>query len=176
MSEFLVRFREWRSRYFHNVGGLLLSLGITANMMTTISVLSGLAAAYFLFSNTLLFVLFALLHLLADGVDGIIARMGKPTNFGRYFDYSADRMISFLLLIKIGWVISHFAYVVALLFLINNIIYITADFKAPVLFTRTILLLLLIVRLPTIAFIVVGAVSIYSLTKQVQWYYGRRGT
>ena len=174
MKRFLEKFREKRTVYFQSWGQFFLRLGITANIMTVISLLAGLGAVYFLFENNLLFIILGILHLIADGLDGVLARLSTPTKFGEYFDYGTDRTITFLALIKIAWFINPYAYLVALLFLLTNIFYITADLKSPILFTRTIMIGLLILQLPSLAYIIVGIVSVYSLAVQVQWFVERR--
>lgn len=174
LEKLLEKLQEKRSHYFKETGWFLLSLGITANRMTFFSLIAGIGAAYFLFSNHFLFVILALLHLLLDSLDGVVARLSKPTNFGPYFDYGTDRLITFLALLKIAWFISSYAYVAILLFLLTNIFYLTADRKAPVLFTRTILIILLIFQLPVLAYLVTGIISLYSLVLQLLWVIDKR--
>ena len=71
--------------------------------MTALSLLCGLAAVYFLFQHYLLFLLFGLLHLLADALDGVIASITRETALGKYFDYGTDNLIALLLVLKIGY-------------------------------------------------------------------------
>jgi len=180
-TRFMENFREWRQKTFSGLGPFFLKLGITANMMTFMALLFGLAAVYLLFENNLLFILFALLHLLADGIDGIIARTATPTVFGSYFDHIADQSITVLVIVKIGWFLQdYFAYVAAFLFLFTQAIHFISKRKTPVLFTRTLTLLMLLfyvpsvvpitTSLPTLAYLITGVVSVYSLARQLQYY------
>ena len=178
---FIENFREWRQKTFSSVGPFFLNLGITANMMTFMALLFGLAAVYFLFENHSLFILFVILHLLADGIDGIIARTATPTVFGSYFDHIADQSITVLVIVKIGWFLQdYFAYIAAFLFLLTQVIHFISKRKAPALFTRTLTLFILLFYvpsvaaitsfLPTLAYLITGVVSVYSLARQLQYY------
>lgn len=174
MKQSLEKFRKIRSHYFQGAGRFLLSQGISANIITFFSLSAGAGAVYFLFSNNILFVVLALLHLVLDGLDGIVARLSKPTSFGQYFDYGTDLAVTFLALIKITWFISSYAYLAVLLFLLTNIFYLMANRKAPILFTRTILVILLIFQLPVLAYLVTGIASLYSLIRQALWFIAKK--
>ena len=99
LQEIVDKFRESKAGKFTKAGKFFLKLGISANMMTTISLLIGLAAVYFLFSNHLLFIVLAVIHLVADGLDGLIAKASKETIFGKYFDSISDRIITLAILV-----------------------------------------------------------------------------
>lgn len=185
----LEKFREYRTKKFSKVGQALYSLGISANIMTFLSLILGLTAVYFLFSNYYLFAAFAILHLLADGIDGVIARVSradyKYSLRGKYFDSSADSLVTLLLLIKIGWHLQdYYAYIVAGLFLITVMIHYLSKFAAPVLFIRTVSLISLAIftfplipyqKIPlTIIYLTAGTVSAYSLARQLQWFLKRK--
>ncbi|MBI4983203.1 CDP-alcohol phosphatidyltransferase family protein [Candidatus Woesearchaeota archaeon] len=173
--------QEYRTRKFSRVGKFFLKIGISANLMTTISLVFGLLAVYFLFSNHFLFALFVLLHLIADALDGVIARVSIPSKFGEYYDHIGDGLITLLALIKIGWFTQeYFVYIISGLFSLAQGIYFLSKCKAPVLFTRTITLLLLVLYLPavipltssliSITYLANGVVAVYSLARQLQYY------
>ena len=86
-------FREYRSHKFGFLGRFFLRRGISANNMTCLSLLLGIASVYFLFINHFWFILLAGLYLIADGLDGVIAREAEPTSFGAYFDYAVDHTV-----------------------------------------------------------------------------------
>ena len=86
-KEVMTKFRGFRDRNFSKIGESCIRVGISANAITSLSLILGLFAIYYLFDNTWLFVLFAAAHLIADGLDGVLARASKTTEFGRYFDY-----------------------------------------------------------------------------------------
>lgn len=187
----LEKFREYRTKKFSKIGQALYSIGISANIMTFLSLILGLTAVYFLFSNYYLFAAFALLHLLADGIDGVIARVSKTASasknllWGKYFDSAADSLVTLLLLVKIGWHLQdYYAYIVAGLFLITVMIHYLSEFAAPVLFIRTVSLILLAIFtfplipyqkiLLTIIYLTAGTVSAYSLARQLQWFLNKK--
>ena len=163
--------RGFRDRYFNKAADPFIKLGITANMMTFASLIFGILAIYFLFSNYGLFFLFALLHVTADLFDGLIARRTKPTKFGALFDHYTDRFIELLILVKIAWYLQdYFAYIVIGIFLLAQAIYSLSKKEAPIFFSRSINLLWLAFNLPVLAYLTTGVVSVYSLALQLQWY------
>ena len=95
------RSREVRDRLFNPLARKLVKIKVTANILTTLAFICGLSAAYFLFADYRLFVLFIILHLFLDGLDGVVARITKPTTFGDYFDHITDQIVGLLLLGKI---------------------------------------------------------------------------
>ncbi len=164
------RFREFRSRNLNKIGWFCLKLGISANIATTISLILGLVSVYFLFDNQALFVLFAILHLIADGMDGVIARVSMTTKFGKYYDYITDNLVvSMLFLIKL-WlqVDDYYVLIVIGLYVLYHIIYILSKLEYPILFCRLMLIILLALNLPTLAYLAVGVVSAYTLAMQLQ--------
>src|SRR3989344_6253484 len=96
----LTELRILRSRYLGGAARACLRVGITADIITGLSFLSGLAAVWFLFVDIPLFFLFGVLHLLFDAFDGVIARTAKATRYGAYIDSLNDQLIAVLLLGK----------------------------------------------------------------------------
>ena len=167
----MTKIRLWRSKKLEPIGRFLIKLKLSANGITTFSLISGLLAIYFLFTSTLFFIIFALLHLLADAFDGIVARIQGSTNFGLYFDHLTDRTIELLLLIKIALHLQdYYVYIVIVLFLLAQMIYLLSKLQAPILYTRTLIMIILAFNLPTIAYLTTGVASIFSLARQLQWY------
>jgi len=174
-ERFVNWFRELRTKKFARIGRLFLKVGITANIMTTLSFLGGLISVYFLFDNYWLFFLFATIHFLADGLDGIIARVAGETMFGKYFDYFTDRLIEFLLILKVGFYLNDYYVFIALgLFVFAQSIHLYSKLEAPTFFTRSLVLLFLALQLPIVAYLITGAGALYSLARQLQWYLVRR--
>lgn len=174
-------FRHYRSKKLNKVAKVLVAVGIKANHLTTLSLFSGLTAIYFLFNHYYLFVLFILLHLCFDGMDGVVARLTKTTTKGKYFDLLSDNSVTFLALLKTAWYLQElYAYVAVGLFLLSLLIHLTSKLKAPMIFMRTIsLLVLVVVMFPgfpftanvlTIGYLAAGGVSLFSLARQLQWY------
>lgn len=166
-------FRRWRSRQFFSLAKRLLSLGITANLLTFLSLLAGLTAVYFLFANQRWFIIFALTHLVLDALDGVLARASEETTFGKYFDYGADTMVAFLLLTKTVWFLQdYYGYIVLVLFVLANLFYIISKCTLPLLFVRTLVITLLLLPYSVIPLLVVmaaGVASLFSLALQLRY-------
>lgn len=184
-SEIIIRSQEWRMKNLLPIGKFMLKLKLTPNILTTLSLLCGLLAVFFLFDNYGWFFLFALLHFFFDSIDGVVARLSAPTSFGDYYDHLTDSLITILALVKIGlYSGDYYAYIVAgMLFLMHGIYYFSYQ-KAPVLFTRTITLIGLMLYIPgtfmengyllVLNYLVSGVAAAYSLAKQLGWMMVRR--
>ncbi len=176
----ILRFQEYRSKKLLPIAQFFHPLGITANLMTSFSLLFGFLSVYYLFNSYSLFIFFALLHLFADALDGVIARSLKPTHFGEIFDFATDQLLVILLMLKIGWNFhDYYAYIVAALYFLAQLIYYLSKFETPILFTRTLTLILLsltfiplkilIFTIPEITYICSGVASVYSLAAQLPY-------
>ncbi len=174
-------FRKYRSEKFGGIGKRLRNIGITANILTACSLVSGLIAVYYLFNNYSLFVLFTLLHLLFDAFDGVVARISKATRFGKYFDLGSDSLITLLALLKTGWFLeNYYVFIASGLFLIALVIHFKTALQSPIIYLRTPTLLVLMVvttkqfvyaqELFIAGYLAVGMVSLYSLAAQARWF------
>lgn len=179
------KFRIYRSKKLDKIGQALLKAGIKANHLTLLSLCSGIAAIFFLFDRYYLFVLFALLHFIFDGLDGVVARLTKPTIYGKYFDLISDSAVTFFILLKTSWHLQEFyAYLAAGLFFLSLIIHLSTKLKTPMIFLRTAsVIVLVITTFPlfpftkiflTAGYLTAGGVSLFSLARQLQWYLGNR--
>ncbi len=176
----MVQFRNYRQKKFYSSAKILIKAGMTPNIMTFLSFLFGSGAAYFLFMNHRVFILLGLLHLLTDAVDGVIASITQESTFGKYFDHGTDNLVALLLAIKIGYFLQdYYAYLVAGLYLLAQLVYVFSRMTAPVLFGRTVSLIALFFYIPTVVdftsslpvlvYLFMGVISIYSLARQLQW-------
>ncbi|MBI1968447.1 CDP-alcohol phosphatidyltransferase family protein [Candidatus Woesearchaeota archaeon] len=169
------RWRRYRSQKLSWIAEPLVRAGIPASLLTLASFLLGLAAVFFLFQNHFLFVLFSIFHLLADALDGMVARVTKPSHFGKYLDYASDQLIALLLLARIaGELQDFFVVLIILLFLAAQLVHLFSKLTAPVLFARTLLLLFLAFKQPIPAYLSAGAVALYSLAVQLRWCLERK--
>lgn len=173
---FVEKTRWFRSKKFNTFGKFCLKAGLTADRATFLSFIAGLLTVYFLFTNDILFVVFGLSHLLFDGLDGVIARASKTTNFGRYFDHLTDRCISLFLLLRLGFYLQdYYVFIIAAIFVLTQAIHLISKFKYPVVFIRTtaIIVLFFSIILPdsilTIGYLTAGGASLYSLVLQLQF-------
>jgi phosphatidylglycerophosphate synthase len=178
----ITKFQVIRTKKLGKLGQFLISKNITANHLTFLSLITGILAIYFLFTNWGLLLLFTALHLLFDAMDGVVARLTKETLKGRYFDLTADSLPVILLFLKIGWFIQDvYAYVSAGLFTLSLIIFFISKFKAPFVPMRTAGLIMAILftsplfispytSLLTFSYIIGGVFSLYALARQLQWF------
>ncbi|WP_029041630.1 CDP-alcohol phosphatidyltransferase family protein [Cucumibacter marinus] len=75
----------------NRAGAALARLGITADAITALGLLLGLAAAVSISVSWMaLALVLILLSRIADGLDGAVARATRKTDFGGYFDILAD--------------------------------------------------------------------------------------
>ena len=88
---FDAQIRPFMDQLINPVGRSLAARGVTANHVTIIGVLFGLAAAvsvaFQLFDIAFWFIL---LNRVADGLDGAVARASMATDFGGYLDIVCD--------------------------------------------------------------------------------------
>lgn len=84
----LISLCEYISEPIHN-------LGITPNMITTLSTIIGLGASYFLYHNKIPhFISCIILYYFGDCLDGHIARKyNQETKFGDFYDHARDLLV-----------------------------------------------------------------------------------
>ena len=163
--------REFRSEKFSKAGEFFLNLGISANVMTTISLLLGLGAVYFLFQNLWLFAILGIAHIIADGLDGVIARVSQSTVFGSYYDKFNDTIIPILLLIKVQIHLEDYYVLMILgLYVLANLVYFLSEFKYKFFNSRMVLIMGLILGFPILAYLACGIATVYSLALQLQQF------
>ena len=178
-------FRNYRTKKLEKIARAVAQTGLRANHITFLSLLCGILAAYFLFSKYYLFVLFVILHLCLDGFDGVVARVTKPTPYGKYFDLVTDSSVTFLLLLNTAAYLQElYAFLAAGLFMLALIIHIKGKLQTPMLFLRTSAVAVLVVAvhplfpyqqiLLTLGYLAAGGVSLFSLARQLQWYVGKK--
>jgi len=178
-------FRNYRSKKLEKIAKAVAKTGLSADQVTFLSLLTGMTATYFLFNNYYLFTLFALLHLLLDGFDGVLARVTKPTIFGKYFDLLSDSTINVIVLLKVAWHLQDFyAYIAAGLFSLALMIHLLSKLQTSMIFMRTASIIVLIIATNSLfpfqkiilimGYLVAGGVSLFSLARQLQWYMEKR--
>lgn len=181
----MVRFREFRSTHLNGVGRLFVKIGFGPNILTGLSLVSGLLGVWFLFSDYWLFVIFSILHLFFDAMDGVVARLTRASEFGKKFDYIVDNLIAVLLLLKVAWFLTDiYPALIAGLYGIGVVVHIASSFRAPMIFTRSasigVLILasmpgfLYVKELLVVGYLVVGVLSVYSLSQQLQYVLARK--
>jgi phosphatidylglycerophosphate synthase len=78
----------------NRLGRAIARAGISANAITLVALLPGVAAAVAIsYGHMLAGLALILLNRLADGLDGAVARANGPTDFGGYLDIVADFVV-----------------------------------------------------------------------------------
>jgi len=185
-NRIIEQFREKRSKQFAPLATFLLKIHLTANRLTLLSLLFGVCSIYFLFNNYLLFFVFGLLHLITDGLDGVVARVQGFSSYGKYLDFLSDRTIAILCLIKLGiYLQDYYVFIALALNLLTHSISILSKFKYQSLYSRTFMLVILFLNLPAvlfitklnlpvIAYLTAGVISLYSLVLQFKFWLEKR--
>ena len=179
-QEIVGKFRGYKNKEFPRTGKFFLNLGISANMMTTFSLLIGLVAVYFLFENHMLFIILGLVHLLADGLDGLIAKASQSTRFGQYFDLISDRIVAFLILLKVALHLQdYYVFIIFGLYVLTQLVYFASRLKSPIVFIRTATIIATVIYvfyepLLLIGYLIAGVFVVYSLSLQLQWFVQKR--
>jgi phosphatidylglycerophosphate synthase len=177
-QDIVLKFQSFKDRNLSKIGKGLLRLGISANLMTGVSLILGCLSIYFLFVDYWTFFILAILHLLADGLDGVIARVSKTTVFGDYFDYFSDRLVVVLIYISLyGILRDYFVLIVLFLYLLNQIIYVISKKTYPIIFYRSVGLLLMalyplfpLTQYLTFCYLFGGSFTMFSLALQLKYY------
>jgi len=174
------KFRNCRSEKLEKAARAAAKIGIRADHVTGLSLFSGILAIYFLFSSYYAFAAFAMLHLICDGFDGVVARVTKPTRPGKYFDLLTDSTVAFIALAKVAWRLQEpYAFIAAGLYFIALLIHLRSRLQAPMTFMRTASIIVLVIAthplfpytdiILTAGYLTAGGVSLFSLARQLQW-------
>jgi phosphatidylglycerophosphate synthase len=174
----VMKVQSFKDRNLSKIGKAFLRLGISANLMTGVSLIFGVLSIYFLFVDYWTFFILAIFHLLADGLDGVIARVGKTTAFGDYFDYFSDRLVVVLIYISLYLILKDYVVLIVLfLYLLNQVIYLASKKTYPIIFYRTVGLLLMalhplfpLAEYLTFCYLFGGAFTMFSLALQLKYY------
>ena len=108
--------RDIYERTFLPVGRLLAKTGVSANMLSVLSLLTAGVCTYLFWIQQLLWgIFFLLLAGFIDMLDGSVARAtGQQTRFGAVLDHTLDRYAEFLFLLGFGlggYVEFHWIYI-----------------------------------------------------------------
>ncbi len=108
--------RAWYERIFLPVGRLIAKTGISANVLTSFSLLTAIVCAFFFWRQQLFLGIFFLLFTgFVDMLDGSVARAtGQSSRFGAVLDHTLDRYAEFFFLLGLGlgeYVEFHWIYI-----------------------------------------------------------------
>lgn len=177
-NKIIEKFREKRSRQLVPLARFLLKVHLTANRITLLSLIFGLCSVYFLFNDYFLYLVFGLLHLIGDGLDGVVARFKGVSKYGNYFDFASDRIIAALYLLKIGlYLQDYYVFLALALSIITHSITLATKFRYQSVYSRTIIFVGLVLtpifpvlNLPVVTYLAAGAISLYSLALQFKFW------
>ncbi|MBW2963742.1 CDP-alcohol phosphatidyltransferase family protein [Candidatus Woesearchaeota archaeon] len=171
-------FRKQRTKYLMPLGKLFVKLRIKALYLTILAFGLGVVAVYYLFLNNFYFVLFGVLHLIFDGLDGVVARVNnKETKFGAHFDNISDRSIVVLALIKSYFYFNdYFVLIVLAIYLLHHLIYIFSNLESKVAYSRLLTLVLYFLGFYVLGYFLVGAISLYGLAQQFNYFLKKKFT
>ncbi len=148
-----------------NLSWLFSRLPFSPNVYTFLGLVSGCLGAYYLFVNHFLFIFFCLLHLFFDVCDGGLARYTQTTSrFGQWFDFTVDRVVQLLLLLKVAFLFP-WAFVVVGVYIVHNLVYVY--FQKTVYYSRTLMMGFFALQLYVVGVAFVGLVSVYGLFRQL---------
>ena len=173
--------QELRRKKLFNMGKLFLRFGISANLITLFSFVMGVLAIYYLFTNQFLFILFTILHLIGDGLDGVIAKVAKKeTKQGYLLDHLSDRVVALLNLLKLSFFFGgNYMYLVSGLFVLTQSIHLIGKFKYPAIYVGSTIMIIMMfnfsplnnfLNVPVIAFSTAGVLSVCSLLLQLRYF------
>jgi len=96
--------RSLFSSFTSSVGKALGGMGISANLVTSLVLVTGLIAAYYIYSGMFsLAFIFVLVSGILDGFDGAVAKANKKeTKFGALFDSVTDKVTEISWYIALG--------------------------------------------------------------------------
>ena len=118
---FDAKLRQTIDPFLVQTGRICLRLGLTANMLTLIGFFIGLFCGLFIYFEAYAWALVALLlSRVFDGLDGAVARLTQPTDFGGYLDIVCDFL--FYALVPFCFALSHPENAVAATFLILSFV------------------------------------------------------
>lgn len=120
--------------------------GLHPHVATILSFCAGMLAAFFLFHDQTLFIIFGISHFVLDLFDGAVARAAKKTSsFGRWFDYATDRSVTVMLLLKCLFFFQNQLIIgILVLYILHNLIYVLHKGSIILFYSRTVLLFSLI--------------------------------
>lgn len=142
-AAYLQKTKKRAKRFILPFVKVIAKTGISPHFITLLSFLSGLLSVYFLFYNNLLFIIFSVLAVILDILDGNLARyIRKESMWGFYADQLNDRGINFLLLLRYNIAFGSL-WIVLPLFLIHYFLFFALKTKS-VIYVRAILVLFFI--------------------------------
>ena len=95
--------RTWRDKMFYPLAYLIAKLGITPNQISILGLLVLIGFVYFIDSNLKLSLLFLIIHILLDGLDGAVARFtNKASTAGEVIDTFVDYTGMFIVVWTLG--------------------------------------------------------------------------
>lgn len=130
-------FKSKKNLFLKSFATFLLSRGIKSNLITVLSLISGLISVFYFSEKNTLFLIFFLISVVMDLLDGAVAVVEKKDPVsqkrGVLFDDISDRTVYFLLLLKISYLLESLpAFLIAVAFLLIKTVHIVLkQFRSP---------------------------------------------
>ena len=100
--------KAWRDKFFYPLSCLIAKTGITPNQISLFGLVILFGFVYYIDTNLKLSLLFLVVHLLLDGLDGAVARLTKQDNTaGEVMDTFVDYTGMFIIV----WTLGLYGYV-----------------------------------------------------------------
>ena len=101
----LTKRREALKKFYTPIGVVFYKLHLPPNLITLLSIITGMLSAYFFWHGKLLTaVSFLMVSGLLDLMDGVVARMSeRASKFGAVFDWLADKWVDGFVLGTVGY-------------------------------------------------------------------------
>ena len=177
-QQFLHQWRSGTTQALLPFTTLLLRLRIPANALTVAAIIMGIMSAVF-FENHSLFILFILLHLAFDILDGSLARRQGSTLLGRWLDYCGDSSLVIILGIRAFFspvFTEHSALLsmTLLFYLVHHLIFIMGRMRSPIMYGRSWLVFFFVFKLYLIGIGAVLILSTIGLVLQIFYFAGKK--
>lgn len=96
--------RKYIDSYIQRVAQVLVSCGLSANVVTVMAFLVGILSGVFVFLDyTLLAIMLLWLSGFLDAVDGAMARLTRPSEWGTVMDVTFDRIVEISVILGLAF-------------------------------------------------------------------------
>ena len=156
-------------RYFEFLAWPFIKLSITANQISVICLVLGLISVAFLFNNHYLFVIFMILHLFFDKLDGVVARLtNSVTKSGEWLDYYIDQFVAIILLGKSFFFLNPYLVVLTgSYFIVHHGVFILTKDRKFLIGSRTTLTICFILTLFNLGLFISVISSFFGIVAQI---------
>jgi phosphatidylglycerophosphate synthase len=176
MQAYLDKIKYKIDKYFEFVAKPFIKLNISPNHISILCLIFGLVSVWFLFDNHYLFVLFMIIHLFFDKLDGVVARLtNKVTKRGEWIDYFIDQVVAIVLLAKAFFFLNPYLVVLTLLyFVIHHGVFVLTKNRKYLIGSRTTLTICFIFTLFNLGLLISVISSFFGILGQIIMFLKRK--